>query len=71
MGLPEIWLTMDSSGEGLPRELLPLAVARARGCSPEDVRGWPEDDVLDELAWLDVEGRMARKHAKEIERARI
>jgi hypothetical protein len=61
---------MDSEGESLPHELVPLAVARARQCSPEDVRGWPEDDVLDELMWLDVESRLARMHAKEMERAR-
>src|SRR3990172_3354681 len=68
--LPEFWLDMDPEGEGLPVELTPLAIARALNSSPEAIRQWPEDDVLDQLTWMEIEGLVQRKQAKEMERAR-
>ena len=64
LGLPIYWLDMDQEGPGLPTVLLPLLVARSLNCSPEAVREWPEDDVLDQLAWMDVEGRLNTMRAK-------
>lgn len=71
MGLPDYWLEMDTEGPGIPSTLHPLVVARSLNCSPQEVRDWPEDDVLDQLMWMDIEGRIARKHAKELERERV
>lgn len=70
--LPEMWLEMDPEGDGLPPELVPLAVARSfgGGVLPEDVRRMPEDDVLDQLQWMEIEGLMHRKHRTDLERVR-
>ena len=72
-GLPAYWLDLDPEpGAGLPRALVPLAVARSfgGGVLPEDVRAMPEDDVIDQLQWMEIESLVARMHRVEMEKAR-
>lgn len=71
LGLPDYWLEMDPDGEGIPSQLVPLALARSLNCSPQAVREWPDEDVLDQLMWMDVEGRLSRMRAKDLERSLI
>ena len=59
---------MGSEGEGVPMSLLPLTLARSLKRAPAEVRGWDEDDALDQLMWLEVEGRRALMQQKEYER---
>ena len=66
--MPAWWLEMDPKGESLPPELIPLAVARSLSRSPEEVRDWPEDDVLDQLAWMNVEGLSQERRMQETRR---
>lgn len=66
--VPDYWLDMDPEGEPIPVTLLPLTLARSLNLSPADVRGWHEDDALDQILWLEVEGRRSVMRQKEMER---
>lgn len=59
---------MDQEGEPLPMSLLPLTLARSLNLSPAQVREWDEDDALDQINWLEVEGRRSVMQRKEMER---
>lgn len=59
---------MDSEGEPIPMSLLPLTLARSLNLSPSEIRAWDEDDAIDQLMWLEVEGRRSLMQRKEYER---
>lgn len=62
---------MDQEGEPLPMSLLPLTLARSLNLSPAQVREWDEDDALDQISWLEVEGRRSVMQRKEMERSAL
>lgn len=71
MGLEEYWLEMEPEGESVPDVWFDQQLAHEAGCSPSELREWDAVDVLDLWDRVIVEGRMAAKHRKELERDRI
>lgn len=66
--LPAWYLELEPEGDGLPPELTVLAVAKSLGTLPDIVRDMWEDDVLDQLQWMQIDGLVARM--REVESSR-
>lgn len=57
----EIHMAIDA-GEPLPEPVLALAIARSLpGLTPAGVRAMDQDDVLDQIEWLNVQAAAAAR----------